>query len=131
MLVPSTIRAPEVGALLEAGRAATPKFVQVERLLTTGWKLLAGHEAQPLRGWLSDLEQSGIKELRAFAVGLDRDFDAVRAAVETAYSNGRMEGQINRLKTIKRGMYGRAGLDLPKARVLHQAQRPTASVTKR
>lgn len=131
VLVPSTMRAPQVGALLEAGRAMMPEFVQVERLLTTGWKLLAGHEAQPLRGWLSDLEQSGIKELRAFAVGLDRDFDAVRAALETPYSNGQVEGQVNRLKTIKRGMYGRAGLDLLKARVLHRAHHPAASVTKR
>lgn len=131
VLVPSTIRAPEVGALLEASRAATPEFVQVERLVTTGWKLLGGHEAQPLRGWVSELEQSGIRELRAFAVGLERDFDAVRAALETAYSNGQVEGQVNRLKTIKRGMYGRAGLDLLKARVLHQARRPTARVTKR
>ncbi|BDP44720.1 transposase (plasmid) [Deinococcus aetherius] len=130
VLVPSTIRAPEVGALLEAGRATTPEFVQVERLLTMGWTLLRGHEAQPLRGWLSDLEQSDIRELRAFAVGLDRDFDAVRAALETTYSNGQVEGQVNRLKTIKRGMYGRAGLDLLKARVLHQAQRPAARVTK-
>ncbi|WP_102128610.1 ISL3 family transposase [Deinococcus planocerae] len=120
VLAPRTLRAPQVGALLEAGRTAMPEFVQVERLLTTGWRLLGGHEALPLRGWLSELEQSEVKELQAFAVGLDRDFDAVRAALETSYSNGQVEGQVNRLKTIKRSMYGRAGLDLLKARVLYR-----------
>ncbi|GMA15377.1 transposase [Deinococcus metallilatus] len=130
VLIPGTIRVSEVGALLEAGRATVPEFVQVERLLTTDWKLLGGHEAQPLRGWLTELEKSGIKELQAFAVGLDRDFDAVMAALETSYSDGQVEGQVNRLKTIKRGLYGRAGLDLLKARVLHRAHRPAARVTK-
>nr|WP_180970054.1 transposase [Deinococcus planocerae] len=129
-MAPRTLRAPQVGALLEAGRTATPEFVQVERLLTTGWRLLGGHEAPPLRGWLSELEQSGVRELQTFAVGLGRDFEAVRAALETSYSNGQVEGQVNRLKTIKRSMYGRAGLNLLKARVLHRTPRPAARVTK-
>lgn len=98
--------------------------------MMTGWCLLGGHQAQPLRSWLSELEQSGVKELQAFAVGLDRDFEAVRTALETSYSNGQVEGQVNRLKTIKRSMYGRAGLDLLKARVLHRTPRLAASVTK-
>jgi transposase len=53
-----------------------------------------------------------VRQLQSFAKHLSADYDAVRAAVELAWSNGQVEGQINRLKTIKRQMYGRAGLDL-------------------
>jgi transposase len=49
---------------------------------------------------------------------LKKDFNAVIAAVETSWSNGQTEGQINRLKAIKRQMYGRAGFHLLRARVL-------------
>ena len=49
---------------------------------------------------------------------LNRDFDAVKNAVEMPWSNGQAEGQINRLKTLKRAMYGRAGLELLRARML-------------
>ena len=52
------------------------------------------------------------------AYGLHRDLAAVRAAVETTWSNGQTEGQINRLKAIKRQMYGRAKSTYLKARVL-------------
>jgi transposase len=52
---------------------------------------------------------------------LQKDSDAVNAAVETSWSTGQVEGQINRLKMIKRQMYGRAGFDLLRARVLPYA----------
>jgi transposase len=57
-----------------------------------------------------------------FTVGLRRDQAAVAAALSCEWSNGQTEGQINRLKTIKRQMYGRANFDLLRARVLHRAQ---------
>jgi transposase len=53
-----------------------------------------------------------------FAYGLQKDISAVAAAVTTSWSSGQVEGQINRLKTIKRQMYGRAGFALLRARVL-------------
>jgi transposase len=53
-----------------------------------------------------------------FAFGLQKDMHAVNAAVETPWSNGQVEGQINRLKTLKRRMYGRVGLPLLQARML-------------
>ena len=61
---------------------------------------------------------SGISSLARFAAGLRKDLAAVLAAVETCWSNGQVEGQINRLKTLKRQMYGRAGFTLLRARVL-------------
>lgn len=53
-----------------------------------------------------------------FARVLGRDIDAVRNAIEQLWSNGQVEGPINRLKTLKRAMYGRAGVELLRARML-------------
>jgi hypothetical protein len=64
--------------------------------------------------------QSAPKELQRFAKGLRADYAAVRAALIYPWSNGQVEGQINRLKLIKRQMYGRAKLDLLRKRVLYR-----------
>ena len=58
-------------------------------------------------------------ELRRFAAGIHRDEAAVSAAVRGPWSNGPVEGHVNRLKTIKRRMYGRAGFVLLRARVVN------------
>jgi transposase len=71
--------------------------------------------------WLAAVERSGCGELRSFAAGLRQDEAAVSAALTESWSNGPVEGQVNRLKTIKRQMYGRAGFDLLRARVLRAA----------
>jgi len=68
--------------------------------------------------WLIRAEASGIAELESFAAGLRRDQAAVTAALSLPYSNGQVEGQINRLKLIKRTMYGRAKFDLLRQKVL-------------
>jgi len=59
--------------------------------------------------------------MRRFAAGIRQDYAAVAAALQYAWSNGQVEGQINRLKLIKRQMYGRAKLDVLKARLLYAA----------
>jgi transposase len=58
-------------------------------------------------------------EIRRLAVSLTADHSAVRAAFESPWSSGQVEGQINRLKFLNRQMYGRARLDLLRAPVLH------------
>ncbi len=60
------------------------------------------------------------KFLRRFVSGLTRDRDAVEAALHLPWSNGPVEGQVHRLKLIKRQMYGRASFDLLRLRVLHK-----------
>lgn len=62
----------------------------------------------------------GISELAGLARGLRQDEAAVKAALSSEWSNGQVEGQVNRLKFLKRSMYGSAGFDLLKARVLHR-----------
>jgi transposase len=71
-----------------------------------------------LDNWLAEAAES---ELRSFANGLKQDEAAVRAALKLPWSNGQTEGQITRLKLIKRQMYGRAKCDLLRARVLQAA----------
>ncbi len=72
---------------------------------------------KPLDEWLTEAEKSKIGELRSFAEGLKQDQAAVQAAIAEPWSNGPVEGQVNRLKVIKRSMYGRAGFALLRARV--------------
>ena len=71
-----------------------------------------------LNGWLHTSRESGISALATFAEGLGRDYAAVRAALDEPWSSGQAEGQINRLKMLKRQMYGRAGFELLRKRVL-------------
>jgi transposase len=71
--------------------------------------------------WLTATADCGIPELRGFVGGIRRDQAAVEAALTSPWSNGQTEGQINRLKTLKRQMYGRAKLDLLQQRFLRAA----------
>src|SRR3954463_6666000 len=68
--------------------------------------------------WLADARRSGVRALETFAAGLEQDGAAIRAALTTPWSSGQAEGQITRLKLIKRQMYGRASFDLLRRRVL-------------
>lgn len=68
--------------------------------------------------WIEKAKNSGIGALKNYAAGLEQDYDAVKAAVSLTWSNSQVEGQINRLKNIKRQMYGRASFDLLRKRVL-------------
>ncbi|WP_414684778.1 transposase [Methylosinus sp.] len=70
-----------------------------------------------MRGWMT-LATRGIHCLRQFAIKAQQDLTAVQNAVTERWSNGQTEGQINRLKTLKRAMYGRAGVDLLRARMV-------------
>ncbi len=72
-----------------------------------------------LSPWLGRAERGAVAELRSFASRLRRDEAAVRAGIELEWSNGPTEGQVNRLKLVKRSMCGRAGFDLLRARVLN------------
>ena len=62
---------------------------------------------------------SGIAEFGRFAAGIERDKAAVVAGLTLAYSNGQVEGQVTKIKLVKRQMYGRAGFPLLRQRVLH------------
>ena len=75
-------------------------------------------EAEKLEDWLERAQASGIAELKGFSTSLRRDGEAVAAGLTLEWSNGPVEGQVNRLKVLKRAMFGRAGLPLLRARAL-------------
>ena len=77
--------------------------------------------AERLENWVGEVVGSRVPELKSFAESLMQDRKAVEAALTYEWNNGRVEGQVNRLKLIKRAMYGRGKLDLLKARVLKAA----------
>ncbi len=81
-------------------------------------QLLRERQVEGLDPWLERAATSGVTELKRFAGGLQRDQAAVRAALSLSYSTGPVEGQINKLKLIKRSMYGRAKFDLLRRRTL-------------
>ena len=80
--------------------------------------LVRGRQPDQLDEWIHRAEQSQIKAVVGFATKLRDDLDAVRNGVALWVSNGQVEGQVNRLKVLKRQMYGRASHELLKKRFL-------------
>jgi transposase len=96
--------------------------VRVVRELALAFRqLMKARVVAALSAWVETAEQCSIAELRTFAIGIRQEYQAVAASLEYPWSNGPVEGQVNRLKTIKRQMYGRANFDLLRARVLWAA----------
>jgi transposase len=81
------------------------------------------HERQGERfdAWLHAVEPQGIAELKNFAQGLKRDYDAVKAGLTLEWSNGPRSGHVHRLKLLKMQAYGRASFDQLRKRVLRCA----------
>jgi hypothetical protein len=71
-----------------------------------------------LDAWLTAVETEDQPELRSFAAGIRRNYDAVRNGLTLHHNSGPVEGHVNRIKMIKRQMYGRANVDLLRKRVL-------------
>lgn len=80
--------------------------------------MMRGRNLDQRRHWMHRATATGIPALKSFVAGLRRDQSAVDAAFSSHWSSGQVEGQIHRLKLIKRQMYGRAGFALLRCRVL-------------
>lgn len=107
-------QARKVNALKQGSEA----FAEMRRLAMRFNGILRGKKSAPLDVWIDDAIDSELIAIMRFARVLRRHLDAVNNAIELPWSNGQAEGQINRLKTLKRSMYGRAGPELLKARML-------------
>ena len=81
-------------------------------------QLVRQRQPEGLDAWLERAAKSGLAAFRRFANGLRDDYKAVKAGLTLRWSTGPVEGQINRLKMLKRQMYGRANIDLLRQRVL-------------
>src|SRR5712691_1671539 len=104
---------------LAAIRQASPTADTVYALAQDFMQMLRHREGQRLDVWLGQVRASHIPELQRFARSIQRDKDAVQAGLTLQESNGVVEGKINKLKLIKRMMYGRAEFPLLRQRVLH------------
>ena len=96
-----------------------PQVEKAKELAQEFARVVRERSSGKLNGWLRAATGSKLKEFESFARGLSEDYEAVKNALRYEWSNGQLEGQVNRLKLIKRQMYGRAKFDLLKARVLH------------
>jgi transposase len=118
MKSPEELSAEEVlhcATLRECCPDADTAYSLAQRFVT----MFKQREVDKLDPWLDDAQSSTVTQLRSFANGLRQDYDAVKAALIYEWSNGPVEGQVNRLKLIKRRMYGRAKFELLRLCVLY------------
>jgi Transposase len=108
----------EQRVLLDQLSSTCPQLLWMRTLALDFRAALFSKDGQQMCQWITTAKHCGIGSRVRLAFGLQKDLSAVLAAVETLHSNGRVEGQVNRLKMIKRQMYGRAGFCLLLARVL-------------
>ena len=99
-------------------KAASTEFAVMPALAMLFRGLLRGSDIALLDTWLSDAVSSGTHAMRQSAAMLRRDLVAIRNAILQPWSSGQTEGQINKLKALKRSMYGQAGAELLHARML-------------
>jgi transposase len=112
----------EQAAFLERLKAGCPKVELAQSLAHEFFAMVRERAAGKLEDWTRRASASGIEALKQFGAGLRRDWDAVVAGLTLEWSSGPVEGQVNRLKMLKRQMFGRAGLAVLRARVLPAAK---------
>ena len=100
-------------------RIASPKADVAYQLVTAFMHMLRERTGEQLESWLEQVQASQLSEFEPFVTSIRRDRAAVFAGLTLPWSNGPLEGNVNRLKLIKRSMYGRAKFDLLRLRVLH------------
>ncbi|MFN2499059.1 MAG: transposase [Pyrinomonadaceae bacterium] len=96
-----------------------PQIEKAKGLAQEFTRIMRERSSNKFNEWLRAAMKSTLKEFESFARGLIEDYEAVKNALRCKWSNGQLEGQVNRLKLIKRMMYGRAKFDLLRGRVLH------------
>jgi len=99
----------------------SPALAEAASLARRFVEMVRQRKPDQLDGWLQQASASPLQELHGFALGLRKEDAAMRAALCEPWSTGQVEGQITRLKYLKRQMYGRANIDLLRLRVLHAA----------
>lgn len=108
-------------AYLERLFQADPTIAQTASLMVDFATMLRERQGERLDEWLALVEAQDVAELRSFATGLRRDYDAVKNGLTEIWSNGQVEGQVHRLKLLKRQAYGRASFETLRKRVLRRA----------
>lgn len=81
-------------------------------------KVIKGNETTALVRWMKEHWKTKISSLKTFVIGLKKDYQAVRNTIRLNFTNGITEGFVNKLKAVKRTMYGRAGINLLKRKIV-------------
>jgi transposase len=106
-------------AALEAILAASPELAAVAASVRAFAGIMNERRGRKqLEPWMTAAEATGEPALRSFVIGLRADQDAVTNGLSLRWSSGSVEGHVNRIKMLKRQMYGRAGPDLLRRRIL-------------
>src|SRR5581483_4000558 len=111
----------ETEGILVDGLRQEPTFDVAYGLVRRFVHLIRQEEGETLERWLADCATSNLRPFQSFAKTLQQDGAAVHAAITEPWSTGQVEGQITRVKLIKRQMYGRASFALLRKRVLARA----------
>ena len=98
---------------------ASPTLRRAYDFVQDFMQMVRKREGHRLDAWLEQVAASDLPELQSFAAGVEKDKDAVKAGLTWPINNGQTEGQVTKLKLIKRTMYGKAGFSLLRQRVLH------------
>jgi transposase len=114
---PDTLAEPEQ-LQLKAVRNNCPELDALTRHVRSFATMLTERQGQLLPDWLDAVRQDDLPSLHTLAAGIDRDRDAVIAGLTLPWSSGAVEGHVNRIKMLKRQMFGRAGFQLLRKRVL-------------
>ncbi len=112
-------------------RSASPSAEAAYGLAQAFMQMIRDHTGNQLETWLNLVEESVLPEFKSFAKGLQQDKAAVLAGLTLPFSNGPLEGHVNRLKLIKRSMYGRAKLRLLRQRVLRSSPKKRKRIVAR
>jgi len=104
---------------LAAFRRLNPSLDTAYGLVQDFLQMMRKREGDRLDDWLRRVHESQLPELQSFAHGVEEDYEAVKAGLTLALNNGQVEGQVTKIKLIKRMMYGRAAFPLLRQRVLH------------
>ena len=104
--------------MVEILKRRCPGFATMRHLVLSFRSIVCGGKSSSLKRWAKKAENAGLVAIDGFVRQLKRDWAAAENAVKQVWSNGPVEGHINRLKTLKRQMYGRAKFELLRARTL-------------
>ncbi len=95
-----------------------PQLKIAQQLALDFYRILKTKNKPQLSRWFTHVSESGLVELQRVEAGMEADAAAICEAITSKWSNGVVEGHVNRLKMLKRQMYGRAGFELLRRRVM-------------
>lgn len=117
MTQPERLRPDEVVGIKEI-RTACPELDATVDHVRAFATFMHEHRGEDLPTWITRIDREALPHLSQFAGGLLHDLDAVTAGLSSSWSSGQVEGQVTRVKLLKRAGYGRAKLDLLRTRIL-------------